>query len=380
MIITHKTECFPNLKQVKSLEINFGIRRFFFNKTIMTLKHKYNDLKENRSLIKKKEIMEMRRSVFRDNYTHFTSLAPSHILDTTMEDVMFALNSLWKKGTDITLRKKKISNTCRYGNSSPRGSFRYENGSKYISLPKLPNLKLAESLRWDNAKIKLVTVKKEAERYFISITCEIPDRPKNINHNRHLGIDWGISTYLTCYDGKNIYKADFDEKILKNLDRKIATNQKSLNRKKMFSNNWLKAKTKLQQTYLNFNNYRLDEIKKWVLKFDHEFDSVTLENLGMKFVTSNRRLAHKAKQKPFYLFKGTLINKFLQTGKSVYLVPKNYPSTQTCNFCGYIKTGEEKMKLGEKTYTCPSCKKICDRDENAAKNLWAYRNLELATI
>jgi putative transposase len=324
--------------------------------------------------------MEMRRSVFRDNYTYFTSLAPSHILDTTIEDVMFALNSLWKKGKDITLRKKRFSNTCRYGNSSPRGSFRYDNGNKYISLPKLPKLKLAESLRWDNAKIKTITIKKEAERYFISITCEIPDLPKSINQNRHLGVDWGISTYLTCFDGENIYEVDFDSGKLLKLDKSIAKHQKSLSRKKMFSKNWLKAKTKLQQSYLNFNNYRLDEIKKWVFEFDCKFDSVTLEDLGMKFVTSNRRLAHKAKQKPFYLFKITLINKFLHTGKSVFSVPKNYPSTQTCNACNYVKTGDEKMKLGEKIYVCPICNHTCNRDENAAKNLWSYRNLELAQL
>jgi putative transposase len=382
MILTHKTECYPNTEQIKIIETNFGLRRFFFNKTISLLKNKYGDLKANKKLITKKEVMEMRKTVFRSKYKDLTALAPSVILNSTMEDVLFALDSLWKKGKQISLRKKKFSNTCRYQRATP-SSFRYLNKSKYISTIKLNNLKLAESLRWDvdsSKDIKTITIKKEANRYFISISVELPNNPVSVSQNRHLGIDWGIKTYLTMFDGTDFYKEDFDKNILLKLDKKIAKYQKSLARKVRFSKNWLKAKTKLGQAYLDFTNYRLDLIRKAADYLDKHFDSVTLEDLGMKFVTSNKKLAKKALQKPFYLFKITLINKFKQTGKLVFNVPRNYPSTQTCNVCGFVKTGELKMKLGEELYVCDSCEHEEDRDFNAAINLYNYKDAELAVI
>ena len=72
MMPTHKTEIFPNDEQVKQIEINFGMRRFFFNKIIMALKHKYGDLKANKRLIKKKELMEYRSNVLRVKYKWLT--------------------------------------------------------------------------------------------------------------------------------------------------------------------------------------------------------------------------------------------------------------------------------------------------------------------
>lgn len=380
MIISHKTECYPNGSQKELFEKCFGMRRFYFNKTIMTLKQKFGDLKESRKLITKKEVFCFKRSVFRDHYYDLVRSVPSHILNTAMDDVMFALDSLWKKGQIITLRKKKLSNTFRINKSGIRGSFVYTNGEKQLRLPTIGYVKLAEPLRWDDADIKTVTIKKVAGRYFISITCEIPDKPRYTPKNIHIGIDWGVKTYITGFDGHQILKGDFDTVKLERLDKNVSRKQKALSRKVRNSKNWQKAKIKLEQAYLNFVNYRLDCIRKWVHELDQNYDSVTFEDLGMRFVTSNRRLARAAARKPYYLLKNCTVNKFSQTGKTVFLTPKSYPSTQTCYVCGSCKTGKEKMVLGDAVYICHECGNEDDRDENAAKNIWGFKELEVATL
>ena len=387
MIITHKTEIYPNAEQVRQIEINFGMRRFFFNKSIMALTHKYGDLKENKKLIKKKELMEYRKTLFRAKYKELTSYASGQVLECTIEDVCVALNSLWKKGRTIKLRKKKDSNTFRIVRNSTKpdgssGAFNYDNTTPSIRLPKIGYLKMAEQLRWEHkpTTIRTVTVKKTAGRYFISITCEVEDLPIMPKTNKSLGIDWGIKTYITAFDGTDVLTTDFDNRKLKKLDRRIAQTQKSLARKVRFSCNYKKATIKLQQAYLNFNNYRYSFIHELAHQLVHEYDSITLEDLEMSFVTRNRRLAHKAKQKPYYLLKSTLINKFAQYSKPVYLVSKSYPSTQTCYQCGNVKTGEEKMGLGESVYTCKCCGYKEDRDSNAAMNLWACKDVTLGTL
>ena len=388
MIITHKTEIFPTSEQVKQIEINFGLRRFFFNKSIMLLKHKYGDLKENKKLIKKKELMEYRKTIFRTKYKELARKGISQVLDTTIEDVQFGLDSLWRKGKDIMLRKKKYSNTfriCRSG-VKPDGSTAsfslHPDNKALIRLPKMGYVEMAKELRWEEKPetIRTVTIKKEANRYFIAVTCEIPDPKPLEKTNKSLGIDWGVKQYITAFDGDGIVTADFDNRKLKRLDKRVARFNKRLARGKQFSKNWLKVKTKLQQAYLNFVNYRYDFIHQAVYEINLAYDSVTLENLNMNFPKQNRSLSNSVRRKPYYLLKEALINKFKQYGKKVYLVSKTYPSTQTCYQCGHVKKGEEKMKLGEHTYHCNHCGHTDDRDENAAKNLWACKEVTLATI
>lgn len=388
MILTHKTEIFPTSEQVKQIEINFGMRRFFFNKTIMSLKHKYGDLKENKKLIKKKELMEYRKTVFRAKYKWLVEKTSSHVLDTTIEDVQFALDSLWRKGKDIMLRKKKYSNTFRIHRCGlkPDGSVTsfvlHPENKALIRLPKMGYVEMAEELRWEYKPetIRTVTVKKTANRYFIAITCEIPDPKPLPKTNKSLGIDWGLKNYITAFDGDGVFTADFDNGKLIKLDKRVVRYNKRLARCKQFSKSYAKVKTKLQQAHLNFVNFRYDFIKKLVHEINLAYDSVTLEGLGMKFVTQNKHLAAAARRKPFYLLKKALIDKFNQYGKKVYLVGKSYPSTQTCYQCGHVKKGEEKIKLGDHTYHCSHCGHVDDRDANAVKNLWASKEVTLATI
>ena len=388
MMLTHKIEIFPNAEQVKQIEINFGLRRFFFNKTIMTLKHKYGDLKENKKLIKKKELMEWRKTLFRAKYKWLVEKTTSHVLDSTIEDVQFALNSLWRKGRDIKLRKKKYTNTFRLSRSgiNPDGSVRsfsiHPEDKTLIRLSKIGYLKMAEEFRWEYRPetIRTVTVKKEANRYFIAIACEIPNPKPLPKTNKSIGIDWGLKRFVTTFDGESVSEADFDKGKLDKLDKRIAQLNKRLGRCVQYSKNWHKAKTKLQQAHLNFVNYRRDFINQLVHEIVLAYDSVTLENLNMAFVNQNKHLANSARRKPYYLLKIALINKFNQYGKKVYLVGTSYPSTQTCYQCGYVKRGEEKIDTSVRTYHCNHCGHTDDRDDNAAKNLWACRDVVEATI
>ena len=55
--------------------------------------------------------------------------------------------------------------------------------------------------------------------------------------------------------------------------------------------------------------------------------------------------------------------------KKVIKVDRFYPSSQTCNSCGYRLTGENKLTLSDREWTCPKCGTHHDRDINAAKNI-----------
>lgn len=48
------------------------------------------------------------------------------------------------------------------------------------------------------------------------------------------------------------------------------------------------------------------------------------------------------------------------------VIDRFYPSSKTCSCCDHIK---ECLSLDERTWTCPQCNTIHDRDVNASKNI-----------
>lgn len=65
------------------------------------------------------------------------------------------------------------------------------------------------------------------------------------------------------------------------------------------------------------------------------------------------------------MFLDMLSYKLFDRGKVLVKVDKWYPSSQICSSCGYI----HKLALSERTYICPSCGAVIDRDVNAAINI-----------
>lgn len=390
-ILTHKTEFYPNRDQVQMIDICFGLRRKIFNLGLIILRVNFGkDLKENIRGIRKSFIKYDIRKDIRDNFHHLTSLGPSQIVDTALEDLSAAVDSLRgkrkknKAGLEIKLRtKKKSPLTFRIQRKNP-GSFAYEchnSSSSYLKLPRIGFLKLAEPLRYSfNDNIKTVTIRKQAERYFISITMETEEGKIFPKTNKHIAFDYGIKTFLTGYDGEEHVAVDFDRGIMDKLDKNIRRKHKKLSNRKQNSKSWMKAKTKLESAYLNRVSYQNDFLHKLSTELAEIYDGMTLEDLNMSFMIRNRSLAKKASENMYYRFKVFCYNKFIASGKVVYLSNRNFPSTQICSSCGYIKSGEEKMKLEDRDYNCPNCGTVLDRDMNAAKNLFNNRELTVFSV
>jgi len=368
LMLSFKTECYPNEEQIELIEKMFGVRRFIFNKFLTICKDTFGDLKKNKKDISKKFISDLRKNVFRTNYKHIVNTVPSQILETTMEDFNFALDSLWRKGKEIKLRKKKLSNTCRISRKNET-NFKYEKDSKYLKIVRLGNLKLAESLRYKfNDNIKCITIKKQADRYFISITMDIDKEIVNDNiTGKVVGLDWGIRTYFTGWDGEDVLEFNLDDKLLDKYNDNITRKNKAFSHKKVNSKNYFKAKTKLEKAYMKKNNYIEDELKKLAKYLYDNYDQVILEDLSMGFVNrgaikTNRRTS---RDKPFYKAKLIIHNKLKQYNKTLYEVDKKNTSKK-CYKCGHIHS-----ELGSsKIFLCPECGYEIDRDINAAMNIF----------
>ena len=56
-------------------------------------------------------------------------------------------------------------------------------------------------------------------------------------------------------------------------------------------------------------------------------------------------------------------------GVELIMTRKYYPSSKICSFCGAYNSN---LRLQHRTYTCPRCDLVINRDENAAINLKNY--------
>ena len=97
-------------------------------------------------------------------------------------------------------------------------------------------------------------------------------------------------------------------------------------------------------------------------------DLVVAEELRSRNMMKNHALAMSIQDNGWRTFINMLAYKAKLYGKEFITVnPKN--TTQTCNKCGHIMKGEEKLTLKDREWVCPVCGSYHIRDINAAINI-----------
>ena len=235
---------------------------------------------------------------------------------------------------------------------------------KKIKIPNLGFVKLTEKLRF-SGKLMNATVFKKGGKWFVSIGVEI-DTPPTFNAKTHktIGIDLGITDLAVLSDGTKIGAP----KPLKTKLKKLQRLSKSLSRKQKGSKNREKAKTKLSRLHDKISCIRKDFLHKLTTDLVKKFDVICLENLNVKGMVKNRKLARSIHDLGFYEFKRQLIYKANMQGKTVKEVDRFYPSSKTCSSCGFVMA-KENLTLATRLWTCPNCKASHDRDVNASLNI-----------
>jgi putative transposase len=101
-----------------------------------------------------------------------------------------------------------------------------------------------------------------------------------------------------------------------------------------------------------------------------------LEDLNVKGMMQNGKLAASVARQGFSQFRQRLTTKIVANGGSVVLADQWFPSSKTCHNCGHI---HKELKLSDRTYNCPHCGTVIDRDLNAAIVLSQYGEVNQKT-
>lgn len=281
-------------------------------------------------------------------------------LQSSLKDLDTAYKNFFKN-KKVGFPKFKSKKTYRYSYKSRQiASIKYLD--KKIKIPKIGEMKVKQKLV-PVGRILNATVSQEPNgHYYVSLCCET-ETEKLPKTNKSIGIDLGIKDFCITSNGDKYENPKF---LNKSLD-KLAKLQRQLSRKQSGSNNRNKARIKVAGLQAHITNQRRDFTQKLSSKLILENDIICLEDLQVKNMIKNHKLARSIADVSWSEFVRELEYKSKWYGKTIVKIDKFYPSSQLCSYCGYQYS--QTKDLSVRYWICPNCSTEHDRDINAAKNI-----------
>src|SRR4028119_1120977 len=209
------------------------------------------------------------------------------------------------------------------------------------------------------------TRSKEGSRGFVSFCVGAEHLPVQ-QLQESVGRELGIRAFATLSEAEGSNHQVFDApKPLKQAKTKLATWQCQASRQARGSNNQRKTYARINRLYAGISCVRKDFLNKLTTYLAKSFKLIKIEDMNVKGMMANHKLAQAISDLGFYEFKRQLTYKCQMYGASLVLIDQWFPSSLTCSNCGNKKD----MPLNLRTYDFPVCGRSIDRDLNASLNI-----------
>jgi len=359
----YRYELDPNNIQRSSLAQHAGVARFAYN---WGLEQRIKQYKSNQGNDRFTDAMKQHKllnSLKKDQF--------SWMYETSKCAPQEALRNLHRAFQNFYrgLKSGKKIGFPHFKRRGVRDSFRLTGAIKFheraIQLPRIGKVRIKERReKYHSGRILSVTVRRRANRWFVSVTVEdeFPD-PQPVR-GVPVGVDLGVKTLATLSDGTTFA----NPRALGRRLRKLRQLHKSISRKKKGSKNRKKAILQLAKLYLKVFNIRQDTLHKVTTYLTKSHSKIVIEDLCVSGMMKNRRLARVIADVGFYEFRRQLEYKCQWYGSELVVVSRTFPSSKMCSQCEHRK---KELSLSEREYECEQCGLVIDRDLNAALNLVA---------
>jgi putative transposase len=351
----YKYRAYPNKKQREFFEKTFGCCRFVYN---YYLDEKQRLWREWRDTLSYNQMSKDLSSYLKREYSWLKD-ADSIALQQSLRHLDRAYDSFFrKKGGYPKFKSKRYKQSYRTMNINSNISIDGDN----ITLPKAGRVKIVNTRGFDGRIISATVSRTSSGRYYISL--QVKEEYEVLpNAGGCIGLDAGLKSLYTTSDS-GIYP---NPKTLSLHEKRIKRLQRSLSRKKKGSRNSEKARLRLAREHEKVSDIRNDIQHKITHKLASENQVVCVEDLDVKDMMKNHRLAKHISDASWGELCRKLEYKIADRGGILIKVPRTYASSQICSCCG---RKEPKVKdLSIRIWKCPSCGTEHDRDINAAKNI-----------
>lgn len=416
--LAFKVRLNPTQKQKSFLDKTFGCSRFVYNYYLneknqfyeshikpireefgyFELLRKFEELKEkkDRSKEEKKEQKDLKilldkiRNISNQEYKSFKKSSPADLKKTytwlkesnsqalcaAQMNVDVAFKNFYEGRAEFPKFHKKKSKQS-FKDCMMKQNF-FDWNSKTVDLPKVGKIKFRNrnlpSWFKNRTKVCSYTCSKTPNgNYYISILFEAKlsfvakTKSEKIDENQIIGLDFDCDDMYIDSNGKSakldfgfVKQKQFNSKKLSHLQRQLARAIKG-------SKNREQLRIKIASLEEHIANARLDWIEKESLRLTKSYKLIGLEDLNISAMKKGSRNAKNYDDISWSTFVSKLQWKGEKNGCHVIKIDRFFPSSQTCNCCGY-KNKEVQIKHLEK-WICPNCGKEHQRDENAAVNI-----------
>lgn len=376
MYIGLKIRLYPNIVQQNYIDKLFGCYRKVYNLCLnkATYEYTYNNKSFysltmfsyylHNELLKNDEYLYLRE--------HNTKILKDSLLNLSNAFVNF----FKKKNNYPKFKSKNDKQIINIPEEAISKYFISELKNRIFISKNFGNIKFKTSNKYKlilekySREIKKITIEKtKTNKYFASILidCNINDLNMNevINNkpnNNIIGIDLGIKTFLVTSNNETFK----NNKYIRNNEKQLKKLQKQLSRKKRDSKNKEKARLKLAKKHEKINNQKENYIHNITSKLINENQIIILEDLNISGMMKNHKLAKSIQELSLFELKRQLEYKAKWYNKKIIKIDRYFPSSKLCNNCGYKYNN---LKLNERSWKCPNCNSVHDRDLNAAINI-----------
>lgn len=350
--LTHKCRIYPKERQIKQFEMTLDACQFLYNELLEQYRFDYknNNIPYN---LKKyfKDITEQIK-------TKYCSI--SKLNDSTIDDVstnVIRAIRLSKNPYNLKTKNEKI----RVHSFLLNNSKDIELTGNILHLEKYGKFKLYYGKTIEYNRVISYKVLYQNMKWFILITIRSDNIKPFPKTGKKIGIDLGLINLVVLSNGQK-----YDPPNISYSNYKLDKLNRSLSSKKDNSRKYNKIKYQLNSEHLHRKNIINDYFHKLSTKIVKEYDVIAMESLDIQDMIKDPHFTRSIFHANWHKLVNMIKYKCELYDKIFIQVNTRFPSTKLCSKCGYKY---DNITIDVRTWQCPKCGEIHDRDVNAAKNI-----------